>query len=305
MRVSTSRGLLFALLALPLPGIAGQSPAPPPVAGTDGPADAERLPVPIDGSMRLTGSLTIVVDDAGSTKARVSGYAIDRADKVPEEVRTFLARRIAGWRIDWDRDAALATSDVLRFSVQVRASPVGDGQFRLWLDGVTVDDARPPSERVRAKRMRPPEYPREMLRIEATGIVYMLLKVGRDGRVQDLFAEQVDLTVASEDMDVMRRMHARFIASAAAAARGWRFDVPTSGALAGDEAWFVRVPVEFSLHHRPPPGYGGWQYLVRGPRRQAPWQGEGVADGIGAPAPGEVRFAASLIRVSGATDEAI
>lgn len=44
------------------------------------------------------------------------------------------------------------------------------------------------------KDMQPPAYPVNAFRGGATGVVYLLLKIGRAGKVEDVVAEQVNLT---------------------------------------------------------------------------------------------------------------
>ncbi len=51
---------------------------------------------------------------------------------------------------------------------------------------------------VTAKDMPPPAYPEHAFREGATGVVYLLLKIGRDGKVEDLVAEQVNLTTLAQ-----------------------------------------------------------------------------------------------------------
>lgn len=258
----------------PAPGIA---PAP----------DAQALPV--EGFMTLTGRI-----EAGADR-RVSGWAIDDAAKVPEDVRAFLARRIAGWSLDFDEGVA-PPARPMRFTVRVRASPLGDGLYRLWLDGVHVDEPMPDAHRFGVEHGPRPVYPRGMARIGASGIVYMLVLAGADGRVEDVFAEQVDLTALPADPADFPRHQLEFMAQAAAAARQWRFRMPAEGPYAG-RPQAVRIPFEFSMRDRRP-AYGEWEYLVRGVRRMPPWS----AVDPGAMGSAGVMPARSRMRVVGADE---
>lgn len=224
---------------------------------------ASSVAVPVEGFMRLTGRIVVGAD------RRVSGFAIDRADQVPDEIKAFLSRQAADWRVEFDPEVAPPTGPV-RFSVRLRASPAGDGQYGLWLDGVHLEEPLPEAQRMLATRKRWPEYPRAMAKLGASGIVYMLALVGTDGRVEEVFAEQVDLTVAPADAEEVVQFQLEFMASAASAARRWRFRMPAEGPDAGRRQ-ALRIPMVFAMHDRPEAAYGEWEYVVRGVRKSPSW----------------------------------
>jgi hypothetical protein len=95
------------------------------------------------------------------------------------------------------------------------------------------------------------------------------MRINRDGRVADVFAEQVNLRVvgSEREMEQMREMLTR---PAIAATRRWTFTIPTTGDEADAEYWSLRVPVEYVLGDTLP-GYGEWQVYIPGPRQKAPW----------------------------------
>lgn len=254
---------------------------------TDSPVAAADYAAPVEGFMQLTGRIT--VDDDG----RVSGYAIDHVDQVSDEARSFLARQIATWRVECDEDVRLLTKAV-KFTARLRASPVDDGVYRLWVDGVHLDEPLPSAQRLSVKRKRWPEYPRGMARTGASGTVYMLLLIGADGRTEDVFAEQVDLTAVPPDPADIPRHQLEFIASAAAAARHWRFELPVEGPYARVPQ-AVRVPFGFFMHGREV-RYGEWQYLVRGVRRSPPWSAS-VLSGLDPVVSGDLQPVRSRLRV--------
>jgi hypothetical protein len=281
------RHVIVAVLALCLQ-------APPAATAAGGDKDVEAVPgaasayaVPVEGFMTLSGRILVGADH------RVSGFAIDRAGEVPDEVKAFLARQAAEWRVEFDPGLETPTEPV-RFTTRVRASPAGDGVYRMWLDGINVEETLPVSQRLVATRMRRPEYPRGMARIGASGVVYVLALVGRDGRVDDVFAEQVDLTAMPEDPADVAQLQLEFMAGALGAVRQWRFRPIASGPFAGG-AMAVRIPVVFVMHGRVSP-YGQWEYLVRGVRKRAPWGGGGADHGAAIAAAG-IQPARSRIRV--------
>ena len=97
--------------------------------------------------------------------------------------------------------------------------------------------------------MGPPRYPDEAARSGVAGTVYLLVRVGRDGKVEDVVAEQTNLKVVAKerDMNAFRGMLER---ASVAAARRWMFAPPKAGPGANEDHWVVRVPVDYRLRHR-------------------------------------------------------
>lgn len=250
--------------------------------------------VPVEGFMRLEGSIAVGAD------GRVTGYGLAQSGAVPAEVRTFVARQVAGWRVEFE-DGVAPPAGPVPFSIRVRASPAGGGLYGLWMDGISLDEPLPPGHRLQAVHRHPAAYPRDMARVGASGIAYMLAKVGTDGRVEDVFAEQVDLTAMPDDPADIVRYQLEFMASAASAIRRWRFKVPAEGPYAGAPQ-VLRVPVAFVMHGHET-AYGEWEYLVRGVRKPSPWR-SGVDDPAaqGAIAPSGVQPARARMWVARAAD---
>lgn len=236
-----------------------QAPAPP------APVDpAGRTSFPIDAYMALTGRL------AAAEGGAVYWHKIDSEEQVPEPVLAFIARQASGWVLE-DADGAVAASGSgpLVFSVVVRASPVADGTYGLWIDGIELQDTLPAEQKVMMQRRVPVSYPRELARMGASGIAYVSVRIDPDGRVADVFTEQVDLTTVPEDLETLMQIQARFAANAATAIRRWRFRMPQSGPDAG-RPFTGRVTVDFTMVGQES-AYGQWRYLVRGRRAPAPW----------------------------------
>jgi hypothetical protein len=119
--------------------------------------------------------------------------------------------------------------------------------------------------------MDPPRYPENAYRAGVSGTVYLILKVGRDGSVQDAVAEQVNLRVVAPEAD-MRTFRNIFAKSALSAARKWTFRPPTEGEYVAEPYWTIRVPVSYSFENHSKEGdYGRWVSYVPGPRERAPW----------------------------------
>lgn len=222
------------------------------------------------GSMRLTGTLVVGVDGA------ITAYAIDHSEKVPPEVLRHVARYVPRWRVIESGGAGNK-----RFSVRVMATPRGDGYFALSLVGESIMEKQRPEEAITIDRPRKrPSYPHSLARIGVSGTVYVVVKVGRDGEVEDFVTEQVNLNLVGTPAEVVKAQ-ADFAAHTAAAVRQWKFRWPEAGPNASQPYLSVRVPVDYILNKRL--GYAEWEYYVPGPRRTASWvqQEDGLALGAG------------------------
>lgn len=234
-----------------------------------GATEMDALRKQVVGSMRLTG--TLAVGPGGA----VTGYVIDHSEKVPPEVLRHVARYVPRWRV-----VKSGAEGNKRFAVRVMATPRGDGNFALSLVGASINEKQNPEETVVAKgRLKRPEYPRSLGLIGVSGTVYLVAKVGHDGQVQDLVAEQVNLNFIGTPAEVARA-RADFAGHTAAAARQWKFLVPKAAPYSDMPYLIVRVPVDYKPHGQG--GYAEWEYYVPGPRRVAPWMpDDGMALGAG------------------------
>lgn len=220
-----------------------------------------------EASMVVTGSVEVNPDGT------LHGYVLDQPGKLPPDVVKVVDSTMKLWQFSLSRPAQeLVKSKV---SMRVVASPVGDGNFTVRVEGASFGDALPQdgSELTYAVH-KPPTYPSVAITARVSGSVYLLLRVGRDGTVQDVVAEQVNLDQYgdSREMDRFRKVLAD---SATEAARGWHFNPPTHGAKANDPYWQVRVPVAYSLRPWGTPEaktpYGKWVAYIPGPRQSPPW----------------------------------
>jgi len=119
-----------------------------------------------------------------------------------------------------------------------------------------------------------PCYPEEAIRARVSGTAYLMLRIGRDGTVQEAIAEQVNLDQYGTPAQMAR--YRKLLADASiGAARQWTYSVPTRGKSAEDPYWVARVPVSFDLNdfNNPAPrrAYGNWRGYIPGPRQSPPW----------------------------------
>jgi hypothetical protein len=220
----------------------------------------------VQASMLLTG--TIVVAPDGS----VSSYAIDKAEKLPPMVTGLIAESIPRWKFEPTLLDGKPVAAKAKMSVRFVAKPVGDDKYSVGISG-TQFGQNVPGESITYKDRVAPTYPREAARSRVSGTVYLLLRVGRQGQVEEAVAEQVNLVVVDNDEE-MERWRKMLANSALVAARRWTFNLPTSGGHMNDEYWVARVPVTYGLLYgglRGADDYGKWQPYVPGPQQPVPW----------------------------------
>lgn len=236
----------------------------------------------IEASMLVTGSIIIEPDGA------VGKLDLDQREKLPEAVVGLVEKAAAEWKFEPVLVDGTARRGKARMSLRVVANKLPNGDYQLALTGGYFgDDAITPEERqqradsVRGVKLRPPMFPEDAARMGARGMVYLVVKVERDGSVGDVLAEQVNLEIVGDErqMQLMRRLLSK---AALIAARKWTFQPPSEGASVDAPYWLVRVPVDYRFHGDKTPGYGEWQVYIPGPRESAPWMQSERDDG-GAP----------------------
>jgi TonB family protein len=229
----------------------------------------------VEASMLLSGSIDIAPDGS------VGGYSIDKQDVVPDYVRAYLAREVPGWKFEpvvMDGRPVRARTPM---SLRLVATPAEGGNFRVSMAGVNFGESRDDAtDQVTRDRIRPPEYPAEAARVGGKGTVYLVLKLGHDGKVEDSVVEQVNLTAIGDERQ-MQRLRKSLGDASLKAARFWTFHPPTTGDGAGAGSWSVRVPVRFFLADDREGAYGTWQAYLPGPRQRASWVDE--KDSTGSP----------------------
>lgn len=220
----------------------------------------------VQASMLLTG--TIVVAPDGSVRS----YAIDHADEVEPAALTLVNRSVPEWKFEPTLLAGKRVAAKANMSLRVVAKPVGEGNYALSIKGTHFGQNDPGND-ISYKARVSPRYPPQAVQARVGGTVYLLLRVGRQGQVEDAAAEQVNLAVVASDLELAqwRKVLAN---SALAAARQWTFNLPTSGDHADAPYWIARVPVKYSLIMMDKPKvqeYGKWQAYVPGPKELVPW----------------------------------
>jgi TonB family protein len=249
-------GRNFLVLALCLATAVVCAPAAAPTAHT--------MKQQVEARMLVTGSIDIEPD------GHVSAVSLDELEKIPDAVVDLVERAAAKWRFEPIVVEGVPVPARASMSLKVIANKVPDSrdEFRVRLDGARFGDERKADAGIDSVEMKPPTYPKGALYDGVSGTAYVALRLGSDGRVEDLVVEQVNLEQVADKrrMDNWRK---DFANAALEAARKWQFslrpDMPDDPA-----SRTVRVSVDYKVVNAPK-RRDAWSVYVPGPRSEIPW----------------------------------
>lgn len=227
----------------------------------------------IELSMLVTGDVLIEPD------GKVSGWEIDQPEELPGAVTRLIEESAPTWRFEPVLIAGQTRRAKARMSLRLTANALEDGNYRIALQSAHFGaEAMEAEERLAIEgtdalqilKRKAPVYPMPALERGVRGSVYVVSRIGPDGKVLDAIAEQVNLRTlgTASQMESMRNMLAR---SAVRAIHEWTFQPPTTGELASRGEWSVRIAVDYVIGEERAPGYGKWYAYIPGPRQRAPW----------------------------------
>ena len=250
-------GLLASALALLL------------VAGMAAAGNAREARQQAESSLRVSGSLVVGPD------GEVASHELDPKAPLTPALKAFVDDSIRGWRFQPVLVDGKAVRAKVPMSLRLVARRADDGNFSVTIASTyfgSTEDV-PPTDRLRSIRLTPPRFPSGALAMGGKGVVYLVVQVGRDGKVVNVDAEQVNLRVAGTDGQ-MAALRKQFTDAAVRVARGWTFTIPTTGPEANDATWLVRVPVDYRLDGERQ-RENGWDTYIPGPRNfEMPWAAE-------------------------------
>ncbi|GGA39235.1 energy transducer TonB [Dyella nitratireducens] len=228
-----------------------------------GPSGAHKA---VEASMLVTGWIEVAPDGS------VHGYTIDQPEKLPQTVINLIKKDVPAWKFRFDEPAAAIQRTPMH--MRIKATPVDDKHDVIAISDASFGDlSGNDTDSISSKARQPIKYPREAVEAGVAGTVYMIIRVNRQGKVEDIAAEQVDLHVRIREAQ-MRYFRDMLAKAAIESAKNWTFNLPTTGKHAADPYWNVAVPVSFNFgppHMSDDADYGKWDIYVPGPRQPVPW----------------------------------
>ncbi|MFN7183064.1 MAG: hypothetical protein ACK4MZ_02590 [Thermomonas haemolytica] len=215
----------------------------------------------VESTLLVSGKIVIAPDGT------VKDYTLVDTRALGAPLEQFLDANIRRWRFQPVMlDGAAVTAEApMRIRLVAHPQDGGGMQVRIaatWFG--EKDDGRPATDFPRQDRINPPIYPREAQMLEAQGIVYLVVSIGRDGKVQQVDVERVNLRTLGTEQQ-MAALRRQFADASLRAARDWTFLPPTTGKEAELDHWLVRVPVDFQMVGLPQPKPGEWQSYIPDP----------------------------------------
>jgi len=230
----------------------------------------------------LSVSGTIEVDEQG----KVSGHTIKDADAYDQAVLDLLDRNIARWTFKPVLVDGVARRARFDMYLRLEAKALDDKRFEVAIASAAFGSRENAAAQAQvASRDRvAPTYPTTENALGVGGTVVTVLKIGRDGKVEDVLVEQTNLKAVGT-AGAMKQWRSDLERVSVAAARKWTFDVPTTGSRADWPYWCMRVPFAFipygaSGQSKP----GQWESYVPGPRQAVKWARDGENPGQNADA---------------------
>ena len=219
-----------------------------------------------EATMLVTGSIEVAPDGG------VYQYTLDRPEKIPPSVVDLIKKSVPGWKFRFaERVDAIQRA---KMSLRIVAKPVDDQHDSLRISSANFGDTDAhATDHVTYKDRQPPRYPPAAIDARVDGTVFLLLRVNKEGQVEKVAVEQVNLGVYGREAQMH---HFRTVLGNAAldAAKSWTYNLPTTGSHVLDPYWDVRVPVNFNLRPANLPQedtYGKWEPYIPGPREWIPW----------------------------------
>lgn len=221
-----------------------------------------------EASMLVTGTLVVAPDGS------VRSYQLDHVAMLPTPVTDLIGKNVPQWRFEPVLLQGRPVAAKADMSLRIVARRSDDDRYALSIHGAHFGD-RAHASGIRRDHMVAPVYPAVAIHAHVSGLVYLVLKVDAQGKVDDVAAEQVNLGVAdaSRSMERWRDMLAR---ASIRAARQWTFKLDTENQRKARDGLLLRVPVNYALHAWGEPRggqnrYGQWKVYIPGPRQPIPW----------------------------------
>jgi hypothetical protein len=228
----------------------------------------------LEASMLVSGWIAVAPDGS------VQGYTIDRPEKIPQAVLNLIQRKVPAWKFRLDEPADMIQR--VQMHLRVEATPTGDKRYTIAIaDAFFGNTDGKNTDSVSYKDCPPIKYPRAAEEARVGGTVYLGVRVNRQGKVENIAAEQVNLDIRTREAQ-MRYFRDVLADAAIKGVSNWTYNLPTTGKHAADSSWdiilpvnFNMIPIRFDLTPKLQDDYGKWKVYVPGPRQPVPWLNDG------------------------------
>ena len=250
--------VLSLALLLALPAFAG-----------GGAADARKQ---AESTMLVTGKIVIGTDGS------VESHELDTTAQLTPALSGFIGKSLARWHFEPVKvDGNVVRARVpMSLRLVAKQSGVTEGSYDISIVNTYFGSGKTfaATDMVRVGRMSKPQYPQSVASIGGQGIVYLLVQIGRDGKVMNVDADRVNLRVVGTASQMMW-MRKELADVSIRAVRRWTFIPPTTGEEAGKDSWLGYLPMDFSFKGSKGVQPGEWDTYIPGPRNtNMPWARE-------------------------------
>lgn len=218
----------------------------------------------VESSLLVRGTIDITADGA------VAGYALQHDQPLPSGITSMIARVVPQWRFEPIELIKGTTKGRATMSMRIVAKKLDGDKFSIEIRGAQFGNDAAAQSSPGQSALSPPRYPEQAARAGVGGTVYAALKIGRDGRVEEAIAEQVNLQVVASEPS-MQRWRDLLAKATLRAVKQWTFVQPM-GVAVDAPYWSARVPVDFVAPGFKLPKDHQWRAYVPGPRTEIPWR---------------------------------
>ena len=231
---------------------------------------------------KLEYSLLVKGEIETRAQGEVSSVNVDKRDKFPPGLVDYVKQQVSGWKFEPALVAGKPAHTRRSMSLVVVARKFPDKGVAIGIRDASFGPQQLKEDGfIYALSQKQPVYPSSMRAKGVAGTVYVLVRVGRDGKVQDAVVERVNLRVLAKE-HVMESWRAALSGAALEAVKEWTFIVPTKGPYGDAPFWPAWAPVNFEIKNAKgavinapanavQEGYGKWKTYVRGPRQSISW----------------------------------
>ncbi len=240
---------------------------------TDSQARTAKPTIPMESVFIMQVDGWIVIDPHG----KVASYQRDTT--VPANLVGPIDRAVRGWLFKPVLIDGAPAQAKAKMRVTLAAQKTGD-TYKVRVDNVTFPS--PPDEpqimadgkpfAATIKKLKPPEYPGDLLMMGISGKVLLGLKIGLDGRVEECVALQTALLgISGGKPALLSAVAERLQQSAVEGAKKWRFTIDMEHGTPTVDRLSATVSINYVAGAAPFSSSGKWRSETRTALVDMPW----------------------------------